>query len=203
MTEDNRKRRIDLAIQLLMELKEVYEEISQASSQMESCSRSFLKAVFNNCRHEIQEDIDRYNSNIEEIKKLNLEATRKINSWHDFIKDESQLRKLLFPLKLYSRKRSLMASINAYNRKISEITIENRFIKERIAAWLQQLGLKAVQQYKAGNEYRSYAELLVRKNSLIEELKYLLPTIPDACPAEISREKLEALIERITRLAAA
>jgi hypothetical protein len=148
----------------------------------------------------VQEDIDNYKKNIEEIKKLRSELTGEINAWYGFIKNTTEIKKLSFPLKFLIKRKMLKNSLKRVNDSIAKITIENRFIKENLAIWEHKLEHECIEEIKDGLSYSNYDLLAKKKSALIDELKYILPTIPGICPIEVEIEKIDRLIEELKKL---
>lgn len=203
MQESNTQRRTSFAVNLLYDLKEIYSRLDEASRDIEKCSGSFYEKMFLAGKTEIRDELDKYNANIEKIKKLNQEITEAINAWYEFTKSGHELKKLFFPLRFFIRKMQLKKNIKKLNEGISGATIANRFVREYLINWEHELELEAVQEIKQGSEYTAYEDLVNKKDMLITELKYLLPTIPGICPAELDLRNIDSLIERLLKLPAA
>ncbi|MFZ5988313.1 MAG: hypothetical protein ACOYWZ_14465 [Bacillota bacterium] len=203
MKDSNVQKRTTFVLTLLNNLKEAYKELKELSTGIESDSDTFFERLFNSSKVEIQGDIEAYKANIEKMKQLNLSITERMNEWYDFIKDSNEIKKVTFPLKLYFKKRNFKKTILQMNREISEISIENRFIREKIINWEQELGVRALQEIKKGDEFSKYEELIRRKDNLISELKYLLATIPDIDPVEFDLDNIDKIIDKLLKMAAA
>lgn len=203
MKDSNVQKRTTFVLTLLNNLKEAYKELKELSTGIESDSDTFFEKLFNSSKVEIQGDIEAYKANIEKMKQLNLSITERMNEWYDFIKDSNEIKKVTFPLKLYFKKKNFKKTILHMNREISEISIENRFIREKIINWEQELGVRALQEIKKGDEFSKYEELIRRKDNLISELKYLLATIPDIDPVEFDLDNIDKIIDKLLKMAAA
>lgn len=83
------------------------------------------------------------------------------------------------------------------------LTIENRFIMEKLTNWEHQLEIKAMQLIKGESSFTHYEELAKKKEAIINELKYLLPTLSELCPIELDINNIDCLIERISKSPAA
>lgn len=130
---------------------------------------------------------------------MNLNATEIINQWYDFIKDSNEIKKVSFPVKLYLKKKKVKDSITKINKEISNLLIENRFIREKIINWEQELSVKALQKIKTGDEFDRYDGLIRKKDYLISELKYLLATFPDMKSLEFSIEDIDQVIDKLNK----
>ena len=166
MKDANLQKRTELALSMLNSLKEVYSELKELSSCIESNSGEFYQNLFNSSKIEIQSDVEDYKANTERIRELNLNATEIINQWYDFIKDSNEIKKVSFPVKLYLKKKKVKDSITKINKEISNLLIENRFIREKIINWEQELSVKALQKIKTGDEFDRY-DGLIRKRIIL------------------------------------
>ena len=199
----NINKRTSYVLNLLKELKTIYQDLKHLSSDIENYSDTFFESLFESSKGEIQSDIASYKSNIEKMKELNLNITTKINEWYDFIKDTNEIRKVSFPIKLYLKKKNFKKAITKMNSEISDLSIENRFIREKIINWEQELSVRALQEIKKGNEFHNYENLIKKKDYIINSLKYLLPTIPDIGSIEFDLENIDTFIDKISKIAAA
>ena len=199
MQEADRQKRASLAAELLLCLKDTCTQLEQTSARIANHSNSFFEEMFKANLHDIRAEIDMYNSNIEKVKQLGFKATAEINSWYDFIKDENQMKRLSYPVRLYFKRKGIAKCLKSINKSVSDIIIENRFIRERLSVWEQELKSKAIEQHYSGADCKSYELLLSQKDGIISELLYLLPTIPGVCPAEINYGSLDTLVETLSR----
>jgi hypothetical protein len=197
------QKRTIFIIALLNNLKDVYAELKELSSKIESSSDNFFEKLFKSSTVEIQGDIDSYKHNIEKMKSLNVEITSKVNEWYDFIKDISQVKKVTFPIKLHFKKKSFKKLISNMNQDLLDISVENRFIREKIINWEQELSVRALQEIKKSGEFSKYEALNREKDRLISELKYLLVTIPDIEPVEFELDSIDKMIAKLMKIAAA
>ncbi|MCX7747234.1 MAG: hypothetical protein N2645_10140 [Clostridia bacterium] len=203
MSNTNYNERTSFAINLLCELKNIYVELEKYSADIETCSNSFYEKLFSERKADIAPDIEQYKNNMEKIKQLNNEVTSLINAWYDFTKDSNQIKKLIYPLYFYFKKRSLDKGVKNINTMIQNLTIENRFIKEKITVWEHELEIKAIQLIKEDKDYHHYENLLKKKDLILKELQYLLPSIPGICPLELESNSLDLLIEKLSKIPAA
>ncbi len=203
MKDTNMQKRTIFIIALLNNLKDVYAELKELSSKIESSSDNFFEKLFKSSTVEIQGDIDSYKHNIEKMKSLNVEITSKVNEWYDFIKDISQVKKVTFPIKLHFKKKSFKKLISNMNQDLLDISVENRFIREKIINWEQELSVRALQEIKKSEEFSKYEALNREKDRLISELKYLLVTIPDIEPVEFELDSIDKMIAKLMKIAAA
>lgn len=187
--------RASFAIELLKGLKDICSKIKETSSEIQNSSGKFYEEYLIQNMSPIQEHIDNYKSNIEKIKKLKSYITEEINAWYNFTKDAGEIKKLTYPIRFFMKKRNLKNTIKQTNEQISEIAIDNRFIKENLTVWEHKLELESIEKIKSGSEYGNFEILLRKKSEIIEELKYILPTIPGICPIELDPEKIDNIIE--------
>jgi hypothetical protein len=191
--------RASFAIELLEGLKTVYCKIKEISSEIQNSSGKFHEDSLRHNMSSIQEHIENYKSNIEKIKKLKWSITEEINAWYNFTKDAGEVKKLAFPIRFFIKKRRLKNFIKQINEQISGIAIDNRFIKENLTVWEHKLELESIEKIKSGNDYNNFEALLRKKSEIIEDLKYILPTIPGICPIELDPDKIDNLIEVIKK----
>ncbi len=203
MKDNNIQKRSTFVLSLLNELSSVYKELKALSSGIESNSDNFYEKIFNSSRIEIQGDIDSYKTNLQRMKEINMEITAKLNEWYDFIKDSNEIKKVSFPIKLYFMKKNLKSSITKMNAEISSLSIENRFIREKIINWEQELSVRALREIREGEEFHNYEELIRKKDTIISELKYLLATIPELAPVDFDLDNIDKMIDKLLKIAAA
>lgn len=203
MSDASIKSRTTFVISLLNNLKDIYEELKELSSDIENCSESFYENLFKSSRVEVENDIENYKNNIQKMKQLNINVTTKINEWYSFIKDTNEIRKVTFPIKLYIRKKAFKKTIDKMNSEILDLSVENRFIREKIINWEQELSVRALQEMKKGDEFSKYEELNRKKDHLVSELTYLLATIPDLESAEFDMNNIDTIIDKLLKIAAA
>ncbi|NLD49597.1 MAG: hypothetical protein GX660_20815 [Clostridiaceae bacterium] len=203
MSDASIKSRTTFVISLLNNLKDIYEELKELSSDIENCSESFYENLFKSSRVEVENDIENYKNNIQKMKQLNINVTTKINEWYSFIKDTNEIRKVTFPIKLYFRKKAFKKTIDKMNSEILDLSVENRFIREKIINWEQELSVRALQEMKKGDEFSKYEELNRKKDHLVSELTYLLATIPDLESAEFDMNNIDTIIDKLLKIAAA
>jgi predicted nucleic acid-binding Zn-ribbon protein len=196
MENPNRSRRRELALILVSELAELSRLLDCTAAEVEKGSCAFYEEAFQEKQPELESVLNDYQRNMDRIKELHGEMTAAINAWYAFSKDEREMGKITYPIRFHSRKKALYKTIERLNGEISSLAINNRFIKEKLVNLEQQLEIKAVSLARAGNGFREYEQLLLKQKSLSDELKYLLPTIPGLCPAELSGGGLERLAAR-------
>ncbi|MCX7923397.1 MAG: hypothetical protein N3B21_15510 [Clostridia bacterium] len=202
MYEDSLLQRTNFIIELLSDLKDVQSQLINTSSDIEKRSGAFYEKTFYETKNSIQAEIDRYKSNIEKIKQLNYDITAKINNWYEFSSSTEESQRITYPIRFHFKKSELKKSIKSMNEAISNLVIENRFIKEKIINWEHQLEIEAIMQIKQGNSFHQYEGLLNKKSMLISELKYLIPTVPDLCPIELDLSNLDQTIAQLSKIPA-
>jgi hypothetical protein len=199
MNSEITERRKEFALALLQELDRLYQELDKAASDAESTSEEFYSQAFGERKEELQSVIEKYHENIDRIREINKEITASINSWYEFVKDEKKSALITFPISFIIRKKRLYKKIYDLNGEITEITINNRFIKEKLAALGHQLEIRAESLARSGANYLGYEELLSQQNAVVTDLKYLLPTIPGACPADISVSGIQKTMKALAQ----
>jgi chromosome segregation ATPase len=202
MSTEITEKRKEFALALLRELDWLYLQLDKAESDAESTSGEFYERAFNERKEELQSVIEKYHENLDRIRDINKEITTSINSWYEFIKDEKKLALITFPVAFLFRKKRLYKKISLLNGEITEITINNRFMKEKLAALGHQLETRAESLARSGENYLEYEALLTQQNAIVSDLKYLLPTIAGACPADISVSGIHKTMEALAAGAA-
>lgn len=200
MGKDILSRRNELALRLLMELRDNYAGIDNAASSASHNSIDCYDQAVDEMKEELQSILDEYHKNIDMIREINNEITSSVNSWYDYQKDEKASSMLTFPIMFNVRKRKLYKKIESLNRQISEITINNRFLKEKMAAAGLKLETRAACLAHKGESYDEYEKLMQRKKDIEDELKYLLPTIPGLCPADITSKHIDTTIKSAEKM---
>ncbi|NLL06380.1 MAG: hypothetical protein GX270_11480 [Clostridiaceae bacterium] len=203
MKDSNIQRRVEFVLLLLNELSDIHKQLKSLSSGIEGNSDAFYEEIFNSSKFEIENDIESYKSNLEKMKEINMNLTAKLNEWYDFIKDSSEIKKVTFPFKMHFMKKKLKNTITKLNEEISSLSIENRFIREKIINWEQELSVRALHQIREGEDFHNYEELIRKKDNIILELKYLLPTIPGIIPIEFDLNNIDKIIDKISKMVAA
>lgn len=194
MDKSTLNKRKDLAAWMLSELNCIYANLEQTALEVEGSSDKYFDEAFREKEEELRSVLNTYHSNIGAIRELNNEITSLVNSWYDFLRDEKETGSLFFPFAFFAKKKMLINKIRAINARITEMTINNRFIKEKLTVLGHQLEIRALSLARSGERYLVYERLLADQNDIISDLKYLLPTIPGACPADISAAGIDAAI---------
>jgi hypothetical protein len=200
MEENRFERRKNLLIGILTELKSILSSLSKNSEEIAGYSHSFYENYYSQNMHEIQNDLQQYEKNKEKISALNQDITANINEWYSFIKDTAKFCRLTFPLSFYFKKKRLLKNIKKMNEDISNTAIENRFIKERITAWEQELEERAAREIRQGENFKTYQQLIKAKDELLIDLKYLLATIPGLNTRELDLTSIDSLIEKLSKM---
>lgn len=203
MQKDHNTRRLKLASGLLGELKCIYGRLSEIASEIETQSGSYYEKAFQEHIAEIRSEAGKFRCNVERVEEINREITNRINQWFEYVKDQKEMARLTFPLRYFLKKRSLGTVIRKLNEEVAGIAIENRFIKEQLTIWEHKLEVMAIQQIKTGEGYQVYEQLLAKREAVIQELKYLLPTIHGLCPADIGVSDIDALLNKLSSIEAA
>ncbi len=203
MLENNLKKRTIFLVELLTELKNISIHIEKQCAEIKKNSKEFYRSYIFKNKIQIQDKIDQYKINNENIISLNIEITKKTNLWYEFIKNPDETKKVFLPVRFYFKKVRLGKYIKNANEKISRLAIENRFIKENISEWEHKQSISAELLIKQGKDYLLYTQLIERQETLISDIRYILPSISGICPVELSLDSIGELIERIDKIVAA
>lgn len=203
MSDDSLQRRIDFLIHLLTELKIFYEQSISKFADIERSSGELYESFFNEFKGSIQHEVDQYEANIQKAAQLNYEIIEQINLWYDFSKDPEEMKQLFFPVKFYLNQRKLKKRIKQINKEISRITLENRFIKEKLTDWEGELENKVLQQIKQGDNYQKHMLFLEKKANLISDFEYLLSTLPVEYPINLNINEIDSFVENLKNIATA
>lgn len=197
MDKQNVQRRLELAEKLLNELKNVYLQSENLSQDIGKNSNFYYEEVFARTKEELSSFMETYRKNVSRAREINNEITSRINAWYAFIKNEKETASVLFPIRYSSEKKRLNQKMKELNDELSALAINNRFVKEKLAQLEHELEIKAVSLAHAGGNYQAYETLLLKQGALTAELRYLLPTIPGLCPADISCHGIDGLMEKL------
>lgn len=203
MKDGNVQKRATFVLSLLNDLNEIYKELKNLSTGIENNSDDFYERIYSSSKYEVEGDINSFRTNLEKMKEINMNITSKLNEWYDFIKDSKEIKKVTFPLKLHFMKKNLKSTITKMNEEISNLSIENRFIREKIINWEQELSVRALHEIRNGEDFHNYEELVRKKDAIISELKYLLSTLPGLTPVEFDLENIDKMIDKIAKIAVA
>lgn len=198
MKDPKLSKRIDLLKQLLKRYIDIENDINAAESQLEETSGRIHAEYIAASQDEKNRATNKFSNNIEEANIINTLITAEINDWYQFIKDEKSMSSLTFPLKFYFKRKKLFNDIKKANEKIQNLSINNRFIKENLNFVGQELGNNSSSKLKNLNSYSEYEKLQRKRDNLITELKYLIPTIPGLCPIELSSGKAAEIIDMMS-----
>lgn len=193
-------RRINLLKELLHELKKTEKQLEGSIVEIGNLSEIYYQKALTEFYDEIQLEIDKYRDNIKRISEINNKTTENVNSWYGFAKNKDEMSGITFPIRYFLLKRKLRKSLRMMKNEVSSITIDNRFIKEKLALLEQQLEIKAIQKIKEDDSYMNYGILIQKKDLLISQLNYLIPTIPGLCPVSAGGLATDSLLEKISIL---
>ncbi len=200
MGADILSRRKELALKLLKELKDDYRGIDNSADLAAMNSICCYDQAVDEMKTELQSILDEYNKNIEMIREINKKITSAVNNWYDYLKNDKYSSMLVFPLVFYFKKKNLYKEIESLNKQISEITINNRFLKEKLTSAVLELETRAVCLAHKGESYNEYEKLIQRRKNIESELKYLLPIISGFCPADITLKGIDSTIAAVEKL---
>jgi len=195
--DDPLQRRIDFSLNLLCALKNIQNQLAHELLEIEKTSGSVYEKIFDEDRGNIQDQVDKYKANIEKNVALNYEIMNQINLWYDFVKNPRKMKGLFFPVQFYFYQRKLKKRIRKINREIGSMTIENRFIMEKLTNWEQGLEQKALLQIKEGDYYQGYLRLETRKNELVSDLEYVLSTLPLPYPVQLDFKDIDGFMTQL------
>jgi len=202
VSDDSLQRRIDFLINLLAELKILYEQSNNKFVDIENSSANLYESIFHEYKGSIQHEVDKYEANVKEIAQLNYQIIERINQWYGFSKDHKEMKRLFFPVRFYLNKLKLRKQIKKANQEINRITVENRFIKEKLVDWEYELEDKALQQIKQSEHFEKYLLLLEKKNDLISDFEYLLSTLPVTYPINLDIKDIDNFVENLRTISA-
>lgn len=203
MNNSVKAARIVLLRELLMELAETEKQLEQHKTGIENMSSRYFQEILKEKDGEIQHETEKYRSNTDRLAAIKLEITSGVNLWYEFRKSRNEMTKLLFPLIFSLKRRGLQKKIKKLNDEVSSIIIDNRMIKEKLTLFEHQLEIAALEKARASMEYQLYDQMLSKKDSIISELEYLLPTIPGLCPANIGASEIDELLRKLATFEAA
>lgn len=194
MSNDNIIKRKALALKLITQLKNVRDHLKKISTDLDDSSTLFLSKVYEDHNEKIQEKVDLFNKNVERVKNLNHEITAVVNDWYAFIKSEKELRSLFFPIRLYFKRKQMQSKSKELKQEITSISIKNRLIREDIQRLESNLEHEATLRLKKNVQYEDYLSHLKTKTQLIDEIKYLIPTLSGVPIREIHIDQLEEVL---------
>lgn len=197
MNEETIERRKILAVDLLTRLKSVRDHLEEIMADLGDSSVDFLNKVYADNYDKIEEKVDLFNKNVEQVKELNIQMTAAMNDWYRFIKDDNELSSPLFPLRLRLKRKQLERKVKEIKQEITGIGIKNRLIGEDIKRMESTLEYEATLRLKKDVRYEDYLTHLKLKSQLIEEISYLLPTIPGICIDKIHLDHLDEAISAL------
>ncbi len=197
MSSDTVERRKTLAREYLVQLKNVRDHLQTLSDDLGDSSGTFLSKVYEDHYGKIRDKIDVFNKNVEKVKELNLMITATFNDWYLFTKNDKELKSLFFPIRLHFKRKQMQAKTKELKQEITSLGIKNRLVREDIQRLESTLEYEATVRLKKDVRYEDYASHLKTKSQLIEELKYLLPTLPDFPIREIQIDRLEEAIQSL------
>jgi hypothetical protein len=203
MYESDIRNRILLLRNMLIEIKATYAQIELLASELASLSDYYYSEARKESSIAINTEISKYNDNIERIRTINFDITSRTNLWYEFTKNKTELSKPLYPIAYMFKERELKKFISNMNEEISSVTIENRFIKEKLTLLEHQVEITALNKIKNDAVFASYEQQKTKIENMIEELKYLLPTIPGFCPITISIPEIDVLLDKLANIEAA
>lgn len=198
MPNDTIDRRRLLARDLLKQLRDVCDHINKITEDLGDSSKSFLSRVYDDHSEKIQEKVNLFNKNVESVRNINIEITNTINEWYKFAKDEREMARWLFPVRFFLKRKQVISRVKELKQEITGVGIKNRIIREDIQHLESTLEYEAAQRLKKDVRYKDYLSHLKTKSMLLEELKYLLPTLHETPLKELHTDKLDEAIETLS-----
>jgi hypothetical protein len=198
MSNYNEERRSTLASELLMQLRDVRNHINKITEDLGDSSKTFLGKVYEDHSAKIQEKVNLFNQNVEAVKNINLEITSTVNEWYKFVKDERELSRFLFPIRFHIKRKTVMSKTRELKQEITSLGIKNRIIREDIQHLESTLEFEATQRLKKDVQYADYLSHLKTKSVLIEDLKYLLPTLTGMPVKDLHLDRLDEAIKALS-----
>lgn len=193
-------KRLDLLKALLLNLEDTSLRLMELSSQLNDFATSYYEKKVSDGKSDIRELVSGFRANEQKIQELNSAATAGINSWYDFVKEQDEMKSFLFPVKFYLNARKLRKQIKNNNDRISSVQIENRFLKEQLTAWEQDLYENCHKEIKKTDFYLRFRKLVQQKEELITQIKYLIRTVPGLCPANIDISNIKDVMLKISHV---
>jgi len=195
--DENMRKRIELAIGMMKELREKRDDISRFAEAIGASSGDALKKVYELNQDRIRGKVELFNRNIDDANSAYSRITETMNAWYSFSADDKQWGGLLFPFRLMKRRKDAKKNIRHCKDDINAISISNRLLREDILRLESTLECEASKSLREDVRYDEYNCILARKALLIDALQYLLPTIPGMPLRKISIDHIERQIEAL------
>lgn len=196
-TASSERRKI-LARDLLIQLRDVRNHINKITDNLGDNSNAFLAKVYEDHSEKIKEKVNLFNLNVEAVKNINQKITATANEWYQFVKDERELSSILFPVRFYMKRKTVMSKTRELKQEITSNGIKNRILREDIQHLESTLEFEATQRLKKDVQYADYLSHLKTKSALIDELQYLLPTLGVIPIKEIHMDRLDEAINLLS-----
>lgn len=197
---DMLKERFSLTQDLIASLISNLEDINSLKEKLYVLANELLTRVIEDNQKELSDTCSLFEENINRICSLNTEATKTINSWYEWKRDPKNTLNPLYPIIYNKKKKRISKKIASLNEEIVRKSIDNRLIKEKIASWEIKVKKLAQDKLKESSLYENYENLLLRKESLLNDLSYLLSTLPGICPVKINFESEESINQLLSKL---
>lgn len=172
-------RRIALAVNMLETLLSTQNTFDSIKVQIESACKNIASKVHDRNMPELLKYKSEFEGNARHIEKLNAEAVKTMNSWHEWSNDLKNTCSVLFPAKYYFKKKKIKKFLAHLNRKIFRAAIDNRLIREKMTAWGVDVRRQTESEIKESGLYKNLLELQNEQKLLIEDLAYLLSTLQE------------------------
>ena len=194
------KQRLTLAKDILQALSEMNDKLACLQNQLVEVSKDIFIKVYNDRLVELSQNKTILETNNHDIHLLNTEAIKSINHWREWCNTPSNCNKVLFPFKYFFKINRFKKVVSNINQEVIQKSIENRLIHEKISSWEIEIKRLAENTLKESNPYKNFYELINQKKLLLEDLTYLLSTIPTLHPIEIDFTNNHGLDELLLKL---
>ncbi len=178
-------QRLALVQEMTRNLFSLHQNLILLKKQIEDESKIVFQKVYSDKLQDLIQDQTKFEENTKEVHRLNTNAIISINTWHEWSNNPSNKSRIFYPLQYQSKKKNIKIIISGINQEIIERTIENRLIKEKISSWEIEVKRLAETTLKESDIYKDYCNLLTEKDSLIQDITYLLSTMPKINAIEI------------------
>lgn len=178
-------QRSELALNMIDRLIELQSNLNGLMGDIKALSETIFHETCTSKLQELQQNKTIFEKNSQQIHTLNTQAIMQINSWHAWSKEPSALRTVLYPIKFFIKKHNLNKNIMEINKKIMQISIENRLLSEKMLSWENEVKRIAEIKLKESSLYIDYNETLLEKKKLIDDTTYILSTLSIECTGQI------------------
>lgn len=183
--EENIQRRLILIDKLAKNIKEINTALIDYVSDIENLSHDLFIKLLHENNNSVRTDSDTFRLNLNRVRQMNGQATSQINGLFSLMKDDSEMKKIGFPLKFHTKKRELAVQIKKLNETIASIIVENRFIKEQLSIRKNEYEKDIIKQVNRSGKFEAYQQILNKKKKLMSDLEYLLTSVKHLFPDKV------------------